>query len=138
MLLISVVGKSVSFDGKAATWQYVYHYPDTIVPPKLYWFHADANGVAFDSISLMGVGSAVITHAWFNSDSAMLIAEQNGGSQFRNNNTNYVIMASVGEPVVPNPTTYWHVSYYSNNDNNKFLLLNIDANTGTVKTYGPD
>ena len=136
--LMSVVTKSAGFKGEAATWQYAYHYPDTIIPPKLYWFHADANGVGFDSVGLMGVGSAVITHSWFNSDSALFIAEQNGGSQFRSNNPTYVISASVGEPVVPNPTTFWWVYYYPSNDNSKFLLFTIDANTGTVKTYVPD
>ena len=135
---MSVMSNNVNLDGLSVTWQYTYYYPDTTIPPKLYWFHANSIGVAFDSTSLMGVGSAVITHTWFNSDLAMHIAEQNGGSQFRSNNPNYVIAASVGEPVVPNPTTYWNIGYYSNNDKTKFLLLRIDANTGEVKTYGSD
>lgn len=136
--LVSVSSHDVSSEGIAETWQYAYHYPDTTMPPKLYWFHADANGVGFDSISLMGVGPAIITLPWFNSDSALLIAEQNGGSRFRTDNPDYHITASVGEPVVPNPTTYWTINYYSGSDSNKFLLFIIDANTGEVTTYGPD
>ena len=138
LLLMSVGSKNVSFEGKSSTWQYAYFFPDTAVPPKLYWFHASSGGAAFDSTSLIGVGSVVITHSWSDSDSALLIAEQNGGSQFRTNNPSYVISASVGEPDVPNPTTYWDISYYSSNDNTKFLLFRIDANTGAAKTYRPD
>ncbi len=138
MRLMSVSSRNVNSGGGASTWQYAYVYPDTTMPPKLYWFHADADGVGFDSISLMGLGSAVITSLWFNRDSALLIAEQNGGAKFRSDNTDYVIVASVGEPLVPDLRTYWNVSYYSNSDNNRFLMFRIDAGTGVVKTYGPD
>lgn len=136
--LMSVSSPSVSSEGQAESWRYSYCCADTVTPPKLYWFHADAKGVGFDSISLMGVGTAIITHAWFNSDSAMLISEENGGAKFRSDNPDYVITASLGEPLAPNPSTYWYIDYYSSSDKSKSVLFIIDANTGAVRTYGPD
>jgi hypothetical protein len=76
---------------------------------------------------------AVRQHAhnyWFNGDSALGIAERNGGLQFRGQNPHYRITAPLGEPVVPNPKAYWHVTYQSADSPSKILELSIDANGG--------
>ena len=136
--LMSVLGGPVNLNGEAATWTYVYSYPDTTLPQKLYWFHCDANHVGFDSVSQTGLGFAMITLPWFNSDSAILIAEQNGGSKFRSDNPDYSITAYVVQSLVANPTTYWQVGYYSTNNISKFIMITIDANTGALATHGAD
>ncbi|MGA3245735.1 MAG: hypothetical protein ABSE41_14050 [Bacteroidota bacterium] len=134
--LMSVNGRDVGPDGTSGEWQY--EFIDASMPPTAYWFHATSNSVAFDSNSAMRVGSAIIAHPWFNSDAALGFAERNGGAQFRTANPRFTIFAYMGEPVVPNPTTNWWISYYSKDDNTRFLLFTVDANTGTTKVYGPD
>jgi hypothetical protein len=134
--LMTVMSKDIAHDGTSEMWQY--QYADTSWPPSAYWLHSTSTTVAFDSNSAFGVGSAAITHKWFDSDSALGFAERNGGSQFRNNNPHYTIVSSVGEPVVPNPTTSWWITYRSKDDNTKLLMFTIDANTGATKIYGSD
>ncbi len=132
--LMSVMSEDVNPDGTSELWQY--QYVDGSMPPSAYWFHSTSSTVVCDSNSAVGVGSAVITHTWFNSDSGLSIAERNGGSQFRSANPHYTISASVGEPVVPNPTTTWWITYRSKDDNTELVMFTIDANTGQTKTYG--
>ena len=126
--LVIVMSHQVNNDGTSDKWQYVY--TDTAMPHATYWFHADADGAVFDSTTAALIGSGIIYQAWFNSDSALTIADQNGGSQFRTQNPHYTIIASVGEPVVPNPKAYWHVTYQSTDNQSKILELSIDAITG--------
>lgn len=134
MGLMSVKSDAVGSDGQAATWQFAYLRPDTALPLMQYWFHADAQGVTLDSTTSLPVGISVITHSWCNSDSALLIAEMNGGSRFRSAWSGYVITAGLGQPVVPNATPCWWICYYSSEDRTKFLFLTIDALSGSVKT----
>ncbi len=128
--LVIVMGHQVNIDGTSSEWQYVY--TDTAMPHTTYWFHAGASGVVFDSTTATLIGSGIIYQTWFNSDSALTIAEGNGGSQFRTQNPHYTIVASVGEPVVPNPKSYWYITYRSTDDQSKLLALSIDANSGAV------
>ena len=134
--LMTIMSKDVKPDGTSELWQY--QYVDGSMPPSAYWFHSTSSTVAYDSSSALGVGSAVINHTWFNSDSGLSIAERNGGFQFRSANPHYTITASVGEPVVPNPTTNWWITYRSKDDDTKLLMFTIDANTGATKMYGSD
>lgn len=77
-------------------------------------------------------GNAIITHDWFDSDKAVEIAEENGGKTFRNENPEYIIEASLSEPLVPNTSTIWYIEYRSIVNASNNLLLGIDANTGEV------
>jgi hypothetical protein len=131
--LMTVRSNEVNVDGTSETWKYMY--VDTSMPPVCYWFHASPVAVAFDSNTSMMVGIGIISHRWFNSDSALMLAEQNGGSQFRSANPGYTITASLGEPVVPNPSTFWWVTYKSTANNSIFLMLSINADSGTVGRY---
>ena len=128
--LMTVLSQDVHLDGTANTWNYIYS--DTLFPPTSYFFHSTFSNVKFDSTHAMGVGAGFIAHNWFNSDSALIIAEQNGGFQFRNQNPHYTIAASVGVPVVPNPKTCWYITYQSIDNNAILLVLRIDANSGVV------
>ncbi len=128
--LLTVASHQVHTDGTSSEWQYVYM--DTAMPPRLYWFHADTVRVVFDSISAAFPGPGIIHLTWFDSDSALAIAERNGGSEFRTQNPHYQISASVGQNIVPNPKTYWNTSYLSLDDQSRFLMLSIDENSGAV------
>ncbi len=98
-----------------------------------YYFHAASNEVKFDSTSIMkNFGAGFIVHEWFDSDEALGIAEKNGGENFRINNPEYFIEAALGEPVIPNSTTFWYITYRSKINNAVKLFLSIDANTGEV------
>lgn len=131
--LMFVTGVGVNYDGTAEIWKYEYTNPaGSAWPIPTYWFHADSGGGAFDSVSTLRASIVVITQKWFNSDSALVIAESNGGSDFRNANPNYSIEASLDEPLVRAPTTYWRVTYRSEDDPSKYLSLSIDANSGQI------
>lgn len=131
--LLVVSSQDIRIDGTSDSWQY--RYVDT--SNLSYWFHASSSAVALDSTSSTGVGAAFITHPWFNSDSALFVAELNGGAQFRQQNSNYLIVGSIGEPVIPNATTTWWIGYRSKDDKSKSLYLAIDAMTGTVTSKYP-
>ncbi len=134
--LLTVSSTQVYVDGASEVWHY--QYVDTTAPYAVYWFHANSGGIGFDSNSALTVGIAPVTHAWFNSDSAMRIAERNGGSSFRTDNPNYTIIATLGEPVVPDPATTWWIAYRSADDHSASLLLGIDATTGAVSLRYPE
>jgi hypothetical protein len=133
--LLTVRSHQVRTDGTSDTWQY--QYVDSGVPPTSYWFHSSSTTVGFDSTSPTGVGAAVITHKWYDSDYALGIAERNGGTQFRTQYPHCTISASMGEPVVPDPTTSWWITYRSDDNNTKSLSFAIDAGSGAVTMRYP-
>lgn len=129
--LMSVSSRDVKPNGTSNTWSFQYF--DTSVPPTSYWFHCNSNVVGFDSTCPTGVGTGFIDNrSWFNSDSALSIAEKNGGSDFRAQNPHYTIIASVGIPVVPDPATEWYIAYQSTDNLPKGLYMRIDAHSGEV------
>ena len=133
--LMSVRSMNVDIDGTSETWQYLY--ADTGMPPTCYWFHATSAGVAFDSSMAMMVGSGFIRHRWCNSDSALILAEQHGGTQFRSAHAACAITASLGEPVVPNARTFWLVTYQSTGNQPQYLAFSIDADSAVVTMLLP-
>ncbi len=80
----------------------------------------------------MQVGSATITNHWRDNDSAIYIAEVNGGSDFRKNYPDFSISAVLGQPLVPNPSTDWWITYRCMSKPSKSLLVGIDACPGSV------
>ena len=135
LTLWTVTSSDVTPYGTSPLWRYLY--ADTVQPGPAYWFHATAAGAVFDSTAAMGVGMARISHSWFDSDSALRIAEQNGGTQFRNTVPRCTIDASLGEPLVPDRPVIWWITYRSVEDESTVLLLGIDAITGAVKLTYP-
>jgi hypothetical protein len=129
--LMSIHGDNINSNGTSSRW--TFQYSDTSMPPTSYLFHSISGAVGFDSTRPTGVGSGFIeTKSWFNSDSALAIAEKSGGSEFRAQNPHYTITASIGIPVVPNPRTMWYVTYQSSDVYSSFLMLSIDANSGAI------
>jgi hypothetical protein len=136
--LTGISSEEVNPDGSSPSWCYRYVPPPPLtISPVEYCFHATYYLVAFDSISPARVGAAIISHSWFDSDSALAIAERSGGTQFRSENLNCRIRASLGEPVVPNSPTYWWITYRANEDQSRALTLTIDANTGAISGRYP-
>jgi len=130
LVLISIKSKDVQTTGHAEKWQYKYSSGGIAVD---YYFHATVNEVLFDSISTtILVGEGFIIHNWFDSDEAMKISEANGGKEFRENNSDYIIEVSLVEPMVPDSETYWFVKYKSGN---KILHLGINNSTKEVNLY---
>jgi hypothetical protein len=138
--LATVTSHDVSIEGLSDNWQYLYIDTITTVLPRRYYFHANSNGVGFDSSTAIYEGLWVITLSWFDSDSAVYIAEKNGGSQFRSNYPNSTIDAFLGGAVFPKTASDWYISYsyFLNDGHEKFLMLVIDANTGEVKSRSTD
>lgn len=126
--LLAVFTKSIGIDGKAPNWSY--SYADTSAGEHLtYYFHATASEVAFDSTTPPLIGPSVITLRWFDSDSAMAFAELYGGAQYRTQNPNATITASLGQALSPNSVATWRIMYQGGSLS---LGLIIDANTGAL------
>ncbi len=128
--LMNVRSANVTADGTSESWQYLY--ADTGLPPTCYWFHTSSSGASFDSTTEMMVGSGFIRHWWCNSDSALLLAEQYGGAQFRSSNPACTVTASLGEPVVLNSGAYWWLVYRSNVNSSVFIWFSVKADSGIV------
>lgn len=134
LLLLSIKSDNVDYDGYAKKWCFVYSSGGIAVD---YIFHSTYYDVGFDSTTVEIIGIGYISRTWFNSDKALGIAEENGGKDFRMKNPDYSIKASLSEPVIPNSTTYWYVTYRSKSDKTKSLMLGINANTGEVTLKYP-
>ena len=126
--LLSISTTNIGTDGKASQWSYCY-VDTSLGEHPTYYFHATANEVFFDSTAPLLIGPSIITLRWFDSDSALVFAELNGGAQYRTLNPNTTITASLGQSLSPNPVTSWRIIYQSSSI---ALGLIIDANTGTV------
>lgn len=132
--LVMVASSRVSPDGFSRVW--IYAYEDIADYSGSYWFHADLKGIKFDSISGLQFSASVITHKWCNSDSAMHVAEREGGADYREENPCCTMTASLGELAIPNAATRWWIIYNSCK-NPMHLLFAIDACTGQVILQGP-
>lgn len=131
--LQAIKSADVSIYGTAELWHYRYQSSASSV---YYYLRATIDTVVYDSSSTrIYYGSAFISHEWFDSDSALNLAESNGGDSFRIENHNYIISASLGEPLVPDPSTYWYVKYQLTEDSSQSIFFTIDAVDGTVSIY---
>jgi len=118
---------SVFIDGTSLSWKYQYNsfFDDTTTN---YFFRATYDSVVFDSINhSTPLGSMDIDSLWIDSDSALAVAESQGGYNFRYEHTNYKITACLGKPLIPITTNHWYISYISLDDPSDRLLLNIKA-----------
>jgi hypothetical protein len=126
--LLSISTDTVGFDGKAAKW--FYRFIDTLAGEHLtYYFHVTIDEIRFDSTTPLLVGPSVITVRWFDSDSAMVFAESYGGAQYRTQNPNATVSASLGQVLSPNAIASWRIMYQGGLTP---LGLIIDADTGAL------
>ncbi|MBL7136852.1 MAG: hypothetical protein HQ554_06540 [FCB group bacterium] len=134
--LINIFSDDVNLDGKSISWYHKYY---SYSSDLRYYFHTTYKETFLDSsISGSIIGSTYITHDWFDSDKAIEIAERNGGKVFREENPEYILEASLSEPLVPNTSTFWYIKYRSKKNDSKSILFGIDANTGEVTLKYPE
>ena len=133
LMLHSIHSDNVDFKGYAQKWTYIY----SSETDSDYCFYATLKKVEFDSTLPKNIGSTFVSSPWFDSNKALGIAEKNGGEDFRLNNLEYKIEASLAKPVVPNSATFWYITYRSKSDKTKRLMLGIDARSGEVTLKYP-
>lgn len=136
--LVKIDSDSVTLEGTSFSWHYHYStftgYNDTS-----YFFHTTVDSVFLDSLNtLRFIGISYIKKSWIDSDSAIAAAENQGGAEFRNNNPDYKITATLVEPLVPNSTPRWYIDYISAENSSNKLFINIDATENPVSYENDD
>jgi hypothetical protein len=134
--LITILAKNVKVDGTADSWQYIYDsLPDTNYKIRYYYISSDLYSVKCDSIISKKpmVGGAPISKNWMNSDKALAIAEINGGNEFRLQNPDCLISASLSEALIPESSPNWYIYYSSKNNGGKRLWIKINAVNGSFR-----
>ena len=98
--LMSIKSDSAFVDGSSISWQYIY----TSLSGDIYvrhFLHTAPSSVIYDSIStLQLVGSTAVTLPWIDSDSGLVLAENQGGLSFRNSHPRNKIRVDLGEPKI--------------------------------------
>ena len=126
--LLSVSTTNVDTTGKASRWAYCYVDTSLGEHPTFY-FHSTTSEIGFDSTATLLIGPSVITLRWFDSDSALIFSQKNGGSQYCAQYPNARIAASLFQTLSSNSDVRWRVFYQGG-----WLTLGliIDANTGAL------
>lgn len=125
--LLLVKSDSVFIDGTSSSWFYSYEGFSSC-----YNLHTTQTAVIFDSTSSTLYGPSIITKTWFDSDSALVLAEAQGGQDFRLHNPHYKIWAGLGQTLVPNAVPYWGIYYRSTDDTSKIFSICFDATDSTL------
>ena len=127
--LTTIWSDDVGPDGTSMCWMYQFmSSADT-----MYHCHANITEAVYDSCTYgFFVGGGYITHNWFDSDSALQIAEGNGGRDFRARHPDYRIEASLYEPVMPETSTYWYIKYRAQSGDD-ILGIIVDAVSGEIR-----
>jgi len=134
--LLTIKSDDVNLNGKSISWCYLYY---SFSEDSRYYFKTNSKEVELDSTRNGAIdGLSFITHTWFDSNEAIEIAEENGGEEFRSENQEYIIEASLSEPLVPNTSTIWYIEYRSKINESLGILLGINANTGEVLLKYPE
>jgi hypothetical protein len=123
--LSAIRSDEVDYRGGSVRWSFEYFDHDT-----LYFFHTTLSVAAFDSISKKLRTGTEVPDGWINSSEAFYIAERNGGEDFRMNNREYKIEASMMAVLIPDSKTFWYINYHSNT---RRFSINIDAGVGEIK-----
>jgi len=134
--LKNIMSNSIDNNGFSKSWCYRYSkILDSAFTSKYYYISSFYDSICCDSITIGAttVGDAFISQNWLNSDKIMGIAENNGGKEFRINNSSYNIYASLSEAVVPNSKPIWDIKYTSKINESISLNLRIDAVSGTIE-----
>ena len=128
--LFQISTENINIAGESSKWSYSFmnQTGDTLYTINLE-FGSDYISIRSDTLLYNMVGASIITKSWIDSDMILNIAEKNGGKEFRNNNSDYIISISLSEAVVPNSYPVWNVNYNAVNK----LLIRINAVTGKVE-----
>jgi hypothetical protein len=130
--LLVIKSDSVFNDGTAMSWFYHYvAYSNSIV--SNYYLHTTFDSAVYDNMNGQLIdGPMIISEPWIDSDSALAIAERQGGIEFRNNHPNYKIRASLGQALIPSSVPEWHIYYVSLLNPADELFINVDANLSNI------
>jgi len=133
--LLTIESDFTFFGGASIAWHYRYAYWNGGY--SIYYFlHTTFNSVVYDSSNnLQWVGVTFISLPWIDSDSAWVIAEAQGGSDFRLAHPNTIILASLQEAVVPNTKPSWCIIYRSLDNPGDYASFLINA-TDSSKISG--
>ncbi len=136
--LKSIYAENVKIDGTADSWIFKYSSVNIgINTSKYFYFRTFDKTVKCDSIISIKpmVGGAPISKNWMNSDKALAIAENNGGNEFRLQNPDCLISASLGETLIPESSPNWCIYYSSKNNSGKRLWININSVNGSFRIF---
>ncbi len=122
--LFRISTSAIDLSGSAPEWSYCFL--DT--SGSLHYVHATSTDVVYDSTGPLLPGPGVITLNWFDSDSAVMFAELNGGSAYRAEHADCRMSARLSQVWTPDPHASWWIFYSSNSSIS--LGLQIDAVTG--------
>jgi len=124
--LLEISADSLDIDGKSIQWIFKF---DSLM------LTINEDTVITDT-SFHGVtGYALIEGHWMDSDSAMIIAEKEGGTEFRRNHGNSIIMAWLTH-ASGSPRTEWGIEYHSIINPQVIFQIWFDASDGSnIYTY---
>lgn len=94
--------------GKSESWQYIYISFATL---KEIHFSTKNNEVIYDGLFELKSGIGVLVSPWINSDSALSIAEMNGGEDIRKQFPSCTYSASLFRAGSPPFLCYWKIEY---------------------------
>ncbi len=120
-ILTLIVGDDVDTTGRSGGWKF--GYKDFAVIARAHSFELDTT---FEWLT----GTAVINSDWIDSDSALFIAEKNGGSEFRKQYSDWSIHAELYSPSGNPFVTYWEILYFRKDFPIFKFFIEIDAETG--------
>jgi len=87
--LLFIKSDSVFSDGTALSWFYQYM---AVSVSSHYFLHTTFDSAVYDSMNEQILdGPMIIAEPWIDSDSALAIAEEQGGREFRNNHPNSLV-----------------------------------------------
>jgi len=133
--LLTIESDPTFYGGASLAWHYRYEYWNGQYS-TYYFLHTSLKAALYDSSNnLTWVGITLITLPWIDSDSAWVIAEAQGGNNFRLTHSNIIILASLQEGLVPHTKPSWNIIYRSLNNPNDYLSILIDA-TDSSKITG--
>ncbi len=132
--LKSIYAENVKIDGTADSWIFKYSSVNIgINTSKYFYFRSFDKTVKCDSIieRETTVGDAYISETWFNSDKAISIAENNGGKNFREENPDNAISASLSQAAIYNASPTWYIQYSSKINKEKHFRIRVNAVNGS-------
>ena len=125
-----VTASDIDTSGKATAWTYAYASFDSM---QVYYFLAQNGQVAFDRQTALATGVSLINDRWMDSDSALLIAQQLGGSSIKLNYPSSVITSWLSQPLAPPFVAEWQIDY---DCSGTIRWVRINATTGEYMTSG--
>ncbi|RJP62636.1 MAG: hypothetical protein C4539_17680 [Ignavibacteriales bacterium] len=136
--LKSISAENVKIDGTADSW--IFKYSSVNIgsyTSKYFYFRSFDKTVKCDSIieTKTTVGDAFISETWFNSDKAISIAENSGGKNFRDENPDNAISASLSQAVIYNASPTWYIQYSSKTNKEKNFRIIVNAVNGSFSLF---